>query len=151
MISVYKIKFTKDSFELNEDYERLSDLDKEKIVSMNAFAFFDYEEEDSYTFFVLVEPLEIKPYFSVLDENLIAYNVIDYSEEVLNGKYDIEGVIRKYVKKVDTLRYKFFIQDLEEWIYDHLDIDTVLDRISEVGGIKNLRKVEKKFLKNYNL
>ena len=49
----------------------------------------------------------------------------------------------------NSLKYSFFIDDLNDWISINLDIDTVLDRISEVG-IDNLSLVEKKFLKNYN-
>ena len=40
------------------------------------------------------------------------------------------------------------MDDLDEWIYDNLDIDIVLDRISDVG-MESLKKVEKEFLKNY--
>ena len=42
------------------------------------------------------------------------------------------------------------MDDLDDWIYENLDIDTVLDRISSVG-IKSLRKIEKEFLNNYNI
>ena len=47
MYCVYKIKFTKSPFDLNEDYDRLSDIDKEKIADMNADSFFDYEEDNA--------------------------------------------------------------------------------------------------------
>ena len=45
--------------------------------------------------------------------------------------------------------YDFFMDDLESWIYDNLEIDIVLDRITEVG-MDSLKDVEKNFLKNYN-
>ena len=38
---------------------------------------------------------------------------------------------------------------IESWIYDNLEIDIVLDRITEVG-MDSLKDVEKNFLKNYN-
>ena len=41
------------------------------------------------------------------------------------------------------------MDDLESWIYDNLEIDIVLDRITEVG-MDSLKDVEKNFLKNYN-
>ena len=40
------------------------------------------------------------------------------------------------------------MEGINEWILENLDIDTVLDRINEVG-INKLRSVEKEFLNNY--
>lgn len=37
------------------------------------------------------------------------------------------------------------MEDLDHWILENLEIDIVLDRITEVG-IENLTDVEKKFL-----
>ena len=36
---VYKLKFSKPSYQLNDDYDRLSDIEKEKISDMEADAF----------------------------------------------------------------------------------------------------------------
>ena len=36
----------------------------------------------------------------------------------------------------------FFVDDLNDWIYNNLDIDTILDRINLVG-IDSLTKIEK--------
>ena len=66
MLSVYKIKFTKSSFDLNEDYDRFSDIDKEKIADMESDSFFDYEEDNIYTFLAIAKPEEVKRYLSVL-------------------------------------------------------------------------------------
>ena len=42
------------------------------------------------------------------------------------------------------------MDDLDNWILHNLDIDTVLDRITEVG-IDSLKPIETKFLKNYKI
>jgi hypothetical protein len=42
------------------------------------------------------------------------------------------------------------MDDLKDWIYKNLDIDGVLDRITEVG-LNNLSSIEKEFLKNFHL
>jgi hypothetical protein len=50
---------------------------------------------------------------------------------------------------LNSIKWSFFIDDLNEWIINNLDIDIVLDRISEVG-IDSLTEIEKEFLKTYN-
>jgi hypothetical protein len=49
------------------------------------------------------------------------------------------------------MKFSFFVDDLNDWIYNNLDIDTILDRISQVG-LDSLSKIEKQFLNNnYNV
>ena len=145
---IYKIKFSKPSYQLNDDYDRLSEIEKEKISNIEAEAFFDMDEDDKYTFFIIVNPIELKAYLSVLNENFIPYDINDVSDDILKGKLDVESVIIK-VNPLNSLRYSFFVDDLNDWLYDNLDMDIVLDRISTIG-IESLRKVEKEFLNNYN-
>lgn len=151
MFCIYKIKFTKSSFDLNEDYDRLSDIDKEKIADMNADSFFDYEEDGVYTFFTIAEPIEVKRYLGVLSENLIIFEATDLSKDVLKVKFDINSEVGPKIDSTDSMKFSFFVEDLDEWIYNNLDIDTILDRISQVG-LDSLTKIEKEFLNNnYNV
>jgi hypothetical protein len=151
MYCVYKIKFTKSPFDLNEDYDRLSDIDKEKIADMNADSFFDYEEDGVYTFFTIAEPIEVKRYLGVLSENLVRFELIDLSKDVLKGNFDIDSEVGAKVEPLDSMKFSFFVDDLNDWIYNNLDIDTILDRISQVG-LDSLTKIEKEFLNNnYNV
>ena len=145
---IYKIKFSKPSYQLNDDYDRLSEIEKEKISNIEAEAFFDMDEDDKYTFFIIVNPIELKAYLSVLNENFIPYDINDVSDDILKGKLDVESQIIQ-VNPLNSLRYSFFVDDLNDWLYDNLDMDIVLDRISSIG-IESLRKVEKEFLNNYN-
>ena len=103
---------------------------------------------NKYTFFIIVNPIELKAYLSVLNENFIPYDINDVSDDILKGKLDVESVIIQ-VNPLNSLRYSFFVDDLNDWLYDNLDMDIVLDRISSIG-IESLRKVEKEFLNNYN-
>jgi len=151
MFCVYKIKFTKSPFDLNEDYDRLSDIDKEKIADMEADSFFDYEEDGVYTFFTIAEPIEVKRYLGVLSENLVKFEAIDLSKDVLKGNFNIDSEIGPKVEPLDSMKFSFFVDDLNDWIYNNLDIDTILDRINLVG-IDSLTKIEKEFLNNnYNV
>jgi hypothetical protein len=145
---IYKLNFSKPSQELSDDYDRLSEIEKEKISNMEADAFFDMDEDNKYTFYIIVLPNELKSYLSVLDDNFIPYRISDISDDVLKDKIDIESYIKKY-DSLNSLKYSFFIDDINDWIYENLDIDTVLDRISIVGT-ESLRKIEKEFLNNYN-
>lgn len=150
MLCVFKFNFSKSPFDLNDDYDRLSDIDKEKIAEMDAEGFIDYEENEKYAFFIIAEPTEVKKYTDVLDENLVWYDVKNVSDEILKGSFKVEDYISEVTVSFNSMKYSFFIDDLNEWIYNNLDIDTILDRISSVG-MDSLTKVEKQFLENYNL
>jgi hypothetical protein len=148
-LRVYKLKFSKSSYQLSDDYDRLSDIEKEKISNMEADSFFDMDDDGQYTFYIIVRPIELKAYLSVLNENLIQYNISDISDDILKGELDLELDI-KNINPLNSLKYSFFMDDLDDWVYDNLDIDIVLDRISSIG-INSLRKIEKEFLNNYNI
>jgi hypothetical protein len=149
MTKVYKIKFNKSSFELSDDYERLSDYEKDIISELNTESFFDYEDElDNYVCFVITTPTELDRYLKILRNNLIEHESSDLSKPVLKSEINLE-LLEDKLDSNNYFKYDFFINDLETWIYDNLEIDIVLDRITEVG-INSLKDVEKNFLKNYN-
>jgi hypothetical protein len=151
MFCVYKIKFSKSSFDLTEDYDRLSDIDKEKLADMEADSYFEYEEDRVYTFFAIAEPIQVKRYLGILAENLIKFELTDLTEDILKGKFNMDLEVGDKVYPTDSIKYSFFIDDLNDWIYNNLDIDTILDRISVVG-LDSLTKIEKEFLNNnYNV
>lgn len=149
MTKVYKIKFNKSSFELNDDYERLSDYEKDIISELNTESFFDYEDElDNYVCFVITTPTELDRYLKILRNNLIEHESSDLSNPVLKNEINLE-MLEDKLDSTNYFKYDFFMDDLESWIYDNLEIDIVLDRITEVG-MNSLKDVEKNFLKNYN-
>jgi hypothetical protein len=148
---VYKLKFSKSSFDLNDDYERLADYEKERISELDAEAYFDYDDEDDcYICFVITSPTEIENYLRILNGNLIYCSCSDLSDDILRSKIDISEELKPLVCATNQIKYGFFVDDVEEWIYNNLDIDTVLDRISEVGGVDSLTKIEKEFLETYH-
>lgn len=147
---VYKVIFNKSASKLNEDYERLSDIEKERIADLGADSYFDYEDDNSYVCFLITTPLEIEKYFEILSNNFIEHKSINLSKDILSKKYDIIDEISDKVNPTDSIKWSFFIEDIDYWISENLDIDLVLDRISEVG-MDNLSKIEKDFLKNYKV
>lgn len=146
---LYKIKFYKSSLELNGEYDRLSDYEKDIVSDLNTESFFDYEDDlDNYICYVITTPLELDKYDKILKNNLIEHEYIDLSNPVLNNEINLDYLENK-IDNNNYFKYDFFMDDLDTWIYNNLEINIVLDRINEVG-IESLKDVEKKFLKNYN-
>ena len=80
---LYKIVFNKSSFELNDDYERLSEYEKEIISSMPVDAFFDYDCDDDYTCFLQGRPFDHSP--DVIEKiNNFTYNCDFYNLNIQN-------------------------------------------------------------------
>jgi len=149
---VYKLKFHNSLFDLNEDYDRLSEHEKERISDLDCESFFDYEDHsDKYVCYMISKSTEIEKYSKILVKNLIMHELIDLSDGILKLKIDLEQELKPLLGTINSIKYSFFIDDLNEWILQNLDIDKVLDRISELGDIKKLSDIEKEFLKNYQL
>ena len=150
MKRVYKVRYSKSSLELNEDYDNLSDFEKEQISELDAEGFFDYEDNSIYCCYVISTPVEVVKYSKILTNNLIQHEYLDLSQEILNNKIDIGSDLEDKLDEKNSFKYDFFLDDLEHWIYNNLEIDIVLDRITDVG-INSLRQVEKDFLKHYSV
>ena len=150
MKHVYKVRYSKSSLELNDDYDNLSDFEKEQISELDAEGFFDYEDNSIYCCYVISTPVEVVKYSKILTNNLIQHEYLDLSQEILNNKIDIELELEDKLDEKNLFKYDFFLDDLEHWIYNNLEIDIVLDRITDVG-INSLRQVEKDFLKHYSI
>jgi hypothetical protein len=148
MNRVYKIEFNKSSFELDKDYERFSEQEKLAISSMNPDSFFDFNDKERYTLYLIFSPLDIEKYSKILDNNLIEHTTEDVSERVLDNKLCVESSLKPFVNALNRFRWNTYKAKLDQWIYDNLDMDLVLDRIGQCG-MDGLRPVEKKFLRNF--
>lgn len=150
MNCVYKIKFTKNSYDLNVDYDKLSEHEKDSISNMLPDSYFEFNNDfDHYIIYIVLNPLDAKRYTNILENNLINHSIIDISKDLLNGM-DFEKELKKYVNGLNLFRWNYFNKKINDWILDNLDIDIILDRISIVG-INGLNKTEKKFLDNYKV
>ena len=142
-----KLYFHKSAEDLAFDYSYLSDIDKVKIVNIDSKATFDYEDDYiNYTCYLLIEPKEIEKYKKVLDDNLIHYICTDISNSVIKNEFNIEKSLSGYITTVNKFDYDIFIEDLNEWIFENLSLDIILDMINEMG-ISSLREVDRNFLK----
>ena len=151
MNCIYKLRFEKSSYDLEKDYESLSEYQKEKIANMKPTSFFDFNDEQfKYTLYMIISPIDIKNYISILDMNHIGYELDDISEVALKDEIELDDYLMKQSNRSNRTKIINFIEKKNEWVYENLDIDTVLDRISEVG-MESLRYIEKKFLQNYRI
>lgn len=148
MNRVYKIVFNKSSFELDKDYERFSEQEKVTISSMNPDSFFDFNDKERYTLYLIFSPIDIEKYSKILNNNLIEHTSEDVSERVLENKLCVESSLKPFVNALNRFRWNTYKAKLDQWIYDNLDMDLVLDRIGQCG-MDGLRPVEKKFLRNF--
>lgn len=141
---VYKLKFDNSSSILNEMYERFSEHEKQNVANLDCDSFFDYHEHnDKYVCYIIGSPIEVKKYSQILQNNLITHQMIDLSKDIIKFEVDLESELKPLLSTVNSIKYSFFVDDLNEWIFSNLHIDLILDRILEVG-IENLSVVEKK-------
>jgi hypothetical protein len=145
---VYVFTFNDNIEILNNHYDRLSDYEQERISELDAISYFDYIEDNKYFFYVITSPNEIKNYVQILENNIINFKMTDISDDIVCSKIELSDEISEKIISDNLIKWEFFIEDIKEWILENLNIDLVLDRISEVG-IDNLTELEKTFLKNY--
>ena len=151
MTSIFKIKFSKNSDCLNDDYDRLAEYEKDKISSISVESFFDYDDDDDrYNFILITTHIEIKKYISILENNLIWFELENLSLGILKGEIDLEYLLKDKYLQTSLIKFNTFIESINYWILDNTDIDIVLDRISQVG-MNNLKEVERDYLKNYKI
>jgi hypothetical protein len=149
MLKVFQITFKENSYGLNNEYEKLSEHEKETIANILPDGYFEFNnDDDKYVLYLVITELEFKRYLQILMDNLIFFEVNLLSTDLLNG-YDLDSDLSKYVNPLNSFRYNTFKKKIDEWILSNLDIDKVLDRINEVGSIDKLTKLEKNFLENY--
>lgn len=151
-IKVFKIKFNNSQVDLNYDYDRLSDYEKEIISDLDCESFFDYQDyNDNYISYLICKPDEIEKYSGILTRNLITHTVSDLSENILKHRIDLIDEFSPLLSTVNSIKLEFFMDDLTDWTVVNLDIDSVLDRILEVGSVERLTVAEKEFLKKFKL
>lgn len=144
MICIYKLIFNYTLDELNEEWDRFNEFDSDIVFNLDAESFFDYEKDEKYICYLIVELSEINKYICILRKYNIDFRQIDISQSILEGKY-IDELIN-YINFENTLKYDFFIDDINNWMLDNLNIDIILDKISSTG-ISSLSDIEKQFLK----
>jgi len=145
-IGVYKIQFNKSSYELNSQYDGISQSEKDKLSESNVIGSYDMDDIDfKYVLYVITCKIEINKYIEILNNNFIQYKIYDITNDVLMNRINWSEILLDKKKE-----YYTFINDINLWISENLDIDIVLDRISE-SGIESLTTIEKEFLKTYKI
>jgi hypothetical protein len=150
MQQVFKITFNQNSYELNNEYSKLSEHEKETIANILPDGYFEFNDKsDRYILYLIITRENLDKYLKILDSNYIQFEVKNINKKLLNG-LDIQLELKDSVNYLNRSRFNTFKIKIEEWISINLDIDNVLDRISIVG-VEGLNKIEKKFLDNYKV
>jgi len=148
---VFKIKFYKSTGELEDLYDYFSELDKEKLNELDTESYFDYDDLDgNYILLLISSSIDLDKYIKIIRDNNLKVDYLDISNDILKFKYNLESDLFYLISDENEIKFDFFIHDLNNWMLENLDIDDVLDRISEIG-IDNLGKIEKEFLENYKI
>lgn len=146
-IGLYKLSFNTDIPYLNDIYDLLSDLEKERIFSFSISSSFYYLEENYYIGYLLIPCNEMKEYEDILINNLIPYLCIDYSNLIIDNELNLEHELEPYVDIYNYSDYDNFIFEVNLWILGNLNMDSILDRIN-LHGIDSLRPIDKEYLKS---
>lgn len=150
MQQVFKITFIQNSYELNNEYSKLSEHEIEIIANILPDGYFEFNDRsEKYTLFLIMTKEDLNKYIKILDNNLISFEFKNMSEEFLNG-LDIKQQLKDCINPLNRNTFNIFKIKLEEWINKNIDVDIILDRINQVG-VENLTKLEKKFLDNYKV
>ena len=150
MHQVFKITFSQNSYELNNEYSKLSEHEKETIANILPDGYFEFNDKsEQYILFLIISKENLDRYAKILDDNFIQFKLKNISKTLLNG-LDLQEQIKDYINPLNRYRFNTFKVKLEEWITSHLEIDIILDRINQVG-INNLTNLERKFLDNYKV
>jgi hypothetical protein len=150
MNRIFKLKFNFCDEDLEDHFISFSEEDQDDIEDLVAETFFDFHDDnDHYNCIMISTQSDVETYRDILNSNQVYFKIYDLSDGVINNKIDIESDYRRYINSENFMEWEFFINGINRWMLSELEIDNVLDRISEVGMDK-LTKIEKYFLKNYN-
>jgi hypothetical protein len=145
---LYHITFESTSDELSHYYECLPIYEQDKLQGLDVLASFDHDiKPNGYNCYFLTTEDEIKIYEKILNDNLIDYICSDISESVIYNKIYLEEDLMYHINEENTISYVIFIDEVNDWIYENLDLDIILDIISD-KGISNIRTIDKKYLDN---
>jgi len=144
---IYKISIRLDKSQLDIIYSSLSSLEKQHIYCVNTDSSFYYDMVDEQIGYLITSPQEMKEYENILSSNLIPYICENMSSYVLENKIDLELILDEFVDPTNYSEYDVFVNLLNKWILNNLNLDSILDRISD-NGIQTIRPIDKEFLKN---
>ncbi len=144
----YHIDYSRSTNDVHWEYQNMTENDRIALVNLKFDASFDYEDRlGNYNMYLLTTTMQYEKFKEILDNNIILYVSRDLSHQLLYNRFDLNH-LKKNLELEQRKLYELFIDRLDEWLLENLEIDIVLDIIND-KGIKKLRKIDKKFLENY--
>ena len=129
-MNVYKIETNLTQAENDKIYDNLSREDKKKISELNDLGVLANDVFDEFghmTSYMICEKEVINFLVFLFQENEVKYKINDITKLFLYGQISIED------------------EDFQNFLKENLDIDTILDKINEVG-IESLTDLDKQIL-----
>ena len=149
--SIMKVVFSCDMFWSETEYEKISELETKKIINVEAISTFDFIDDDNnYICYMIIAPIEMFKYESILVSLDIKYKSYDVGYQILSGELNLRKIFEKYKHPINMESYVDFFENLEKWFMDNQTIDNVLDMINEMG-YENLRDLDQNFLNEYSI
>ena len=146
MIKLYKLTFNTEIPFIDEAYDLLTEIEKQRIHSFNILSSFYYNDRNFYMGFLLISDREMRDYEIILNNNLIPYLCEDYTQLVIENEINLETKLEEYTDIHSYPDFDDFIFKLNKWILENLEVDSILDRINEYG-INSLRPIDKEYLR----
>lgn len=130
------------------EYQNLSDTDIIQITNLTFRCSIDYiDKHNNYNMLIVATTVEFNKLIKILQDNYINCFNRNISDKIIRNKLSVSTLF-KDVEIVNETKYNNFTLKVNDWIYENLDLDIVLDLINE-KGIDNLREIDKTFLENY--
>ena len=144
--TLQKIEFCRSTEDVSRDYIYLSDIDKIRISQLEILSSFDYQDNHgNYNCFLLISNRDIITYLAILEKNFIPHFCHDVSKVIIQNKTNLEKYLNKYLDRFNKESHIEFIEEVNMWIQQNLNLDIILDMISE-KGIESLRPMDKEYL-----
>ena len=144
-MKIYKIKFYENLDSLDEKFDEWEeDFDVEDIT---IYSYYDFPNNLNHlTSYIIISEYYMNIYMKNLDDMDLKYDIIDITNEILNFKYNIKDNIAPFRDEnvneypnedgIDDYGKESlwvdFEHDLNEFIYNNLNLDNILDRIKEI-------------------
>lgn len=144
----YLIDYCRDINIVSWEYQNLSGTDRIQITNLSFECSIDFEDRFSnYNMIIIAGSVQVKTLTNILENNYINHFCKDITDDLIKNRTSITDIVRiEGVENKET--YNIFKEKSERWMLRNLDLDIVLDLISE-RGMNKLREVDIKFLKNY--
>ena len=143
-----EVIFTGTLYDVQAQYNSMDQYEKERLFNVKVRTSIECHTTTHYYIFIILDENSKELYENVLETNNILYICNDITDDVVNNlNRDVLSFINQTLGSNLHIDYYEFKEEFNDWIYDQLTIDGILDRIGQYG-MENLRDIDYEFLEN---